>query len=90
MVKRQVKQPMMSYREAETGAWRHALSGEVVDVASDDTARFDPLNYGADYTPAKAKGPAKQEPSPTSRKSVRKAAAKAAGRQPTPRKKAVK
>jgi hypothetical protein len=85
MVKRQVKQPLMSYRDVD-GTWRHALAGEVIDVASDDTGRFDPLNYGADYTPAKPKGPAAQPASPTSRRTVKKQAAKAAGRAATPKK----
>ena len=85
MVKRQVQQGLLSYRDSD-GVWRHALKGEVIDVAADDTQRFDPLNFGPDYAPPKVKGPAKQEPAAGSRRSVQKAAAKAAGRQPTPKK----
>jgi len=86
MTKRQIQQPLMSYRDAD-GVWRHGLKGEGVDVASADLARFDQLNDPeGKYTP-KAKGPATTEPSPTSRRSVKKAAAKKAGRAPTPKKK---
>jgi len=90
MVKRQVQQGLLSYRDAD-GTWRHALSGENVDVDPSDLERFDKLN-GPAATPKK-RVPRKvvnQEPSPTSRRSVRKAAAKAAGREPTPKKTARK
>jgi hypothetical protein len=85
MVKRQVLEPLVSYRDAD-GVWRHALQGEQVDVAPDDLARFDALNFINSATPPKPKGPATTEPSPTSRRTTKKAAAKAAGRPPTPRK----
>jgi hypothetical protein len=85
-MRRQVQQGLLSYRDTD-GVWRHALKGESVDVAADDLERFDQLNFGPDYTP-KVKGPATTEPSPTSRRSVKKAAAKKAGRAATPRKKA--
>jgi hypothetical protein len=74
MVTRQVQQPLVSYRAVD-GSWRHALSGENVDVDPDDVERFDRLNYGDRYRPPKQKGPATQDPSPTSRRSVKKAAA---------------
>lgn len=76
MVRRQIQQPMMSFRDVD-GVWRHALKGESVDVAADDLQRFDPLNFGPDYTPKK-RGPAKTEPTPTSRRSTKRAAAKKA------------
>ena len=79
MVKRQVLEPLVSYRDAD-GVWRQ------VDVAPDDLARFDALNFINSATPPKPKGPATTEPSPTSRRTTKKAAAKAAGRPPTPRK----
>ena len=85
MPRRQVQQALLSYRDAD-GTWRHALAGESVDVDADDVERFDRLNLGDSYRPPKAKGPARQEPSPASRRSVKKAAAKAAGRKPTPKK----
>jgi hypothetical protein len=84
MVKRQVQQPLMSYRDTD-GQWRHALSGEDVDVHPEHAADFDKLNW-PDSPPPRKRGPAAAEPSPTSRRTVKKQAAKAAGRQPTPRK----
>jgi hypothetical protein len=85
MTKRQVQIPLMSYRDPD-GAWRHALSGEDVDVDDDDIERFDKLNLGDRYHPPRKRGPATQEPSPASRRTVKREAAKAAGRAPTPRK----
>jgi hypothetical protein len=86
MVKRHVVQPLMSYRDPD-GQLRHALSGTDIDVHPDDLEAFDKVNDPDKVsTPTKAKGPATTEPSPTSRRSVKKASAKAAGRAPTPRK----
>jgi hypothetical protein len=85
MTKRQVQQALVSYRDTD-GVWRHALAGETVDVDPGDVDRFDKLNYGDKYKPLRKRGPATQEPSPTSRRSTKKAAAKKAGRAPTPRK----
>ena len=86
-MKRQVQQPLMSYRAAD-GAWRHALAGEQVDVDPDDVERFDKLNFANTDTPPRQRRPATTEPTPTSRRSTKKAAAKKAGRAATPRKKA--
>ena len=76
MTKRQVQQPLVSYRGVD-GGWRHALAGEQVDVDPKDLDRFDGLNFANTRTPPRKKTP---PPAP------KKAAAKAAGRQPTPRK----
>jgi hypothetical protein len=43
MTRREVKQPLMSYRDA-AGVWRHAMRGEGVDVDDDDLERFDAVN----------------------------------------------
>ena len=43
MTKREVKQVLASYRDAD-GVWRHALAGETVDVDPEDLGRFDELN----------------------------------------------
>lgn len=77
MVTRQVQQPLVSYRGVD-GAWRHALSGEQVDVDPKDLDRFDKLNFANSSTP-----PRKKTPPPAPKK---KAAAQKAVRQPTPRK----
>ena len=79
MTKRQVLEPLMSYRDVD-GVWRHALKGEQVDVAADDVGRFDALNFVNSSTPPRPRGPAVQEPTEGSRRSVKKAAAKKAGR----------
>ena len=62
MAKRQIQQPLMSYRDSD-GTWRHGLKGESVDIAADDLERFDKLNFGNNYTPkkqAERKQPAKK------------------------------
>ena len=84
MTRRQVEQALVSYRDAD-GTWRHALKGEGIDVDPNDLERFDRLNLGDYYKPPRPKGPATTDPSPTSRRSVKKAAAKTAGRAATPR-----
>ena len=84
MVKRQVLEPLVSYRDAD-GVWRHALQGEQVDVDPDYLDEFDRLNFVNSDTPPRKRGPAVTEPSPDSRRSVKKAEAVKAGRQPTPR-----
>jgi hypothetical protein len=88
MVKRQVLEPLVSYRDVD-GGWRHALKGEGVDVHADYLDDFDKLNE-PDRPPPKPKGPAVTEPTPDSRRETKKAEAKAAGREPTPRKSARK
>lgn len=85
MVKRHIVQPMMSYRDPD-GRMRHALSGEDVDVHPDFLEDFDAVNDPDRVSTPKARGPATTDPSPTSRRTVRKQVAKAAGREPTPRK----
>ncbi len=87
MVKRQVLEPLVSYRDAD-GVWRHALQGEQVDVDPDYLDEFDRLNFVNSDTPPRKRGPAVTEPSPDSRRSVKKAEAVKAGRQPTPKKRA--
>ena len=52
----------MSYREAETGAWRHALQGENIDVDPSDIGRFDSLNFANSPTPPRSVGPRPQNP----------------------------
>ena len=87
MTNRQVKIPLVSYRDRE-GRVRHALQYENIDVGAEWLEDFDRLNLGDDYTPRKPKGPAVTKPTPTSRRSKAKAAAKAAGRAPTPKRRA--
>jgi hypothetical protein len=45
MAEREVKQPLVSYRDLD-GQVRHALLGEKVDVHPDHTKEFDDLNGG--------------------------------------------
>ena len=87
MTKRQVLEGLLSYRDTD-GVWRHALRGETVDVHADYLEEFDALNYANSDTPPRKRGPATTEPTPDSRRETKKAAAKAAGRKPTPRKRA--
>ena len=87
MTKREVQQGLLSYRDAE-GVWRHALAGTEVDVDPKFLEEFDRLNFVNSDTPPRKRGPAVTEPSPDSRRSVKKAEAVKAGRQPTPKKRA--
>ena len=79
VTKRQVQQGLLSYRDT-AHVWRHALSGENVDVDPEDLERFDKLNDPeGEHAPKRPKGPATTEPKPDSRRTVKKQAAKAAG-----------
>ncbi len=82
----------MSYRDPE-GVWRHALRGEDIDVDPEHLEAFDKVNDPDKVsTPAspKPKGPATVEPHTDIEAKRQEKAAKAAGRTPTPRKKAAK
>ena len=92
MTKRHVVQGLMSYRDPE-GVWRHALRGEDIDVDPEHLEAFDKVNDPDKVStpaPPKKKGPSTTEPAPDSRRTVKKQAAKAAGRSPTPKKAAAK
>lgn len=87
MTKRQVLEPLVSYRDVH-GVWRHALKNEVVDVHADYLEEFDALNFANSATPPRPRGPATTEPTPDSRRETKKAEAIKAGREPTPKKRA--
>jgi len=84
-MKRHVVVPLMSYRDVD-GVWRHASSGEDIDVDPGHVADFDRVNDPQKVSTRKPKPDVKQEPSPTSRRSLKRAAAIAAGREPAPKK----
>ena len=58
MTEREVKQPLVSYRDKD-GAIRHALQGQVVDVHPDHIKEFDALNGGPPPKTKAAPKPAK-------------------------------
>ena len=64
MVRREIKQPLMSYRDPE-GRIRHALQGEGVDVGDEWLEAFDEANGSPQPRPKKqacptTPGPKKQ------------------------------
>ena len=81
MVKRQVLEPLVSGPLMVSGGTR--LQGEQVDVAPDDLARFDALNFINSATPPKPKGPSVEPVADLRGRTTKKAAAK--GGAPTPR-----
>lgn len=62
MVKRQVAQGLMSYRDPD-GVWRHALKNENIDVHADHVDEFDRVNDPEGHrTPQKKQAARKATP----------------------------